>query len=250
MLKRLISHPVVITTLLVLIVWQGCVSMFAVNPRYLPPLSAVINDIWQYRDLMLQSTWHTLLETVLGFALGTLFGIGCGILFFYVRWIDRAWFPLFIVSQTIPVIAFGALVVIWFGNTLLAKVMIAFYLTFLPVTLNCKRGLESADELNINLLRSFGSSAARRFLILHFPSALPAIFVAMRMSISLSLVGAIVGEWFGDTVGLGVMLIQSMYNEDVVRMWSLIVICGVLGTILYGLTELAERKWAWWGKQS
>lgn len=81
MLKRLISHPVVITTLLVLIVWQGCVSMFAVNPRYLPPLSAVINDIWQYRDLMLQSTWHTLLETVLGFALGTLFGIGCGILF-------------------------------------------------------------------------------------------------------------------------------------------------------------------------
>ena len=64
MLKRLISHPVVITTLLVLIVWQGCVCTFVVNPRYLPPLSAVINDIWQYRDSMLQSTWHTLLEKI------------------------------------------------------------------------------------------------------------------------------------------------------------------------------------------
>ncbi|KAA8994992.1 ABC transporter permease [Affinibrenneria salicis] len=246
--KRLLTHPILISLLLVWLVWQGSVTLFTVNPRYLPPIAAVAQDIQQNASLLLSSVWRTGLETVLGFSLGTLFGLGCGILFFYVAWLDRAWFPLFIVSQTVPVVAFGALVVIWFGNTMLSKVMIAFYLTFLPVTLNSKRGLQSVDALHINLLRSFGASGFRRFLSLHFPAAAPSIFVAMKLGISLGLVGAIVGEWFGDTEGLGVLLIQAMYNEDVVRMWSLIVICGALGATLYGLIELLERKFAWWGK--
>lgn len=249
MAKRLLTHPVMLSVLLVLLAWQGSVSLFAINPRYLPSVAAVAQDIHSNAALLLASSWRTGLETVLGFGLGTLFGLACGILFFYVAWIDKAWFPLFVISQTVPVIAFGALVVIWFGNTMLSKVMIAFYLTFLPVTLNSKRGLQSVDPLQISLLRSFGASGYRRFLSLHFPAAVPSIFVALKLGISLGLVGAIVGEWFGDTEGLGVLLIQAMYNEDVVRMWSLIVICGVLGATLYGLVELFERKFAWWGKQ-
>jgi len=249
MTRRLLMHPFVVTLLLVILFWQGSVTLFSVSPRYLPSIDAVAQDMRDNAGLLLTSTARTLLETLLGFTLGTLFGVACGILFFYVSWIDRAWFPLFVVSQTIPVIAFGALVVIWFGNTLLAKVMIAFYLTFLPVTLNTKRGLQMVDPLHISLLRSFGASGLKRFLILHLPAAAPSIFVALKLGISLSLVGAIVGEWFGDTVGLGVLLIQSMYNEDVVRMWTLIVICGLTGALLYALVERCEQKLAWWGKQ-
>ncbi len=248
MIKRLLTHPLVVAVLLVLLFWQGSVTLFAISPRYLPSVPMVVADIRENADLLLASTGRTGLETLLGFALGTAFGVGCGILFFYVSWIDRAWFPLFVISQTVPVIAFGALVVIWFGNTLFAKVMIAFYLTFLPVTLNTKRGLEMVDPLHISLLRSFGASGLKRFLVLHFPAAAPSIFVALKLGISLSLVGAIVGEWFGDTIGLGVLLIQSMYNEDVVRMWTLIVICGLTGALLYGVVERLERKLAWWGK--
>lgn len=249
MTRRLLMHPFVLTLFLVLLFWQGSITLFSISPRYLPSVDTVAQDMQNNATLLLTSTGRTLLETLLGFAFGTLFGVACGILFFYVSWIDRAWFPLFVVSQTIPVIAFGALVVIWFGNTLFAKVMIAFYLTFLPVTLNTKRGLQMVDPLHISLLRSFGASGKKRFLILHLPAAAPAIFVALKLGISLSLVGAIVGEWFGDTVGLGVLLIQSMYNEDVVRMWTLIVICGLTGALLYALVERCERKLAWWGQQ-
>nr|WP_310618208.1 ABC transporter permease [Pantoea cypripedii] len=248
MTKRLLTHPLLVTVLLVLLFWQGSVTLFAISPRYLPSIMMVAQDIQTNAAQLLASTGRTALETLLGFALGTAFGVACGILFFYVSWIDRAWFPLFVVSQTVPVIAFGALVVIWFGNTLFAKVMIAFYLTFLPVTLNTKRGLQMVDPLHISLLRSFGASGMKRFLVLHFPAAAPSIFVALKLGISLSLVGAIVGEWFGDTVGLGVLLIQSMYNEDVVRMWTLIVICGLTGALLYAVVERCERKLAWWGK--
>ena len=69
---------------------------------------------------------------------------------------------------------------------------------------------------------------------------------ALKLGISLGLIGAIVGEWFGDTVGLGILLLQAMFNEALPRMWGIIVICGVLGIVLYALIEAIERRWVWW----
>ena len=68
----------------------------------------------------------------------------------------------------------------------------------------------------------------------------------VTIGISLSLIGAIVGEWFGDTVGLGVMLIQAMYTEAVPRLWAIILACGLLGSALYAVVSLFERKFIWW----
>jgi NitT/TauT family transport system permease protein len=78
------------------------------------------------------------------------------------------------------------------------------------------------------------------------PSAMPTIMVGLKLGVSLSVAGAIVGEWFGDTVGLGVMLIQALYFEQTPRVWVLVVICGLLGTLLYGALALIERRYVWW----
>ena len=155
-------------------------------------------------------------------------------------------FPYFVVSQTIPVIAFGALVIMWFGNGILSKAIIAFYLTFFPVTVNTQRGLVGVDEQRVALLRSFGAGPLKTFVKLRFPYALPSIMVALRLGISLSLVGAIVGEWFGDVTGLGVILVQAMFNEQMARLWAVILICGLLGGGLYGLMTAVERRYVFW----
>src|SRR5258708_13302955 len=146
---------------------------------------------------------RTLAETLIGFVTGGAFGVLTGIVFFRVRALREMIFPIFVVSQTIPVIAFGALVVLWFGNTLLAKAVIAFYLTFFPVTVNTLLGLETVDSKPVALMRSFGASNGQLLLRLQLPTALPQIFVALRLASSLSLVGAIVGASFGRTPGLG-----------------------------------------------
>jgi NitT/TauT family transport system permease protein len=188
----------------------------------------------------------TLLEAVIGIVLGTLIGIVSGVVFFRVRLLERMFFPYFVASQAVPIIAFGALVIMWFGNGLAAKAFVALYLTFFPVAVNTLRGLRSVDPRQVDLLRTFGASSTRIFLKLQFPGALPSIFTAVRLGASLGLVGAIVGEWFGAQSGLGAILLLSMFNYQVADLWAAIVLTGIAGTLLFGVVVLLERQLAWW----
>ncbi len=233
----------------VFVAWEALVIVFAIRPYYVPRPTAIFAALLQTPAPYVQGFLRTLSETLIGFISGALFGIGMGLLFFRARALRELVFPIFIVSQTIPVIAFGALVVLWFGNTLLAKAAIAFYLTFFPVTVNTLLGLESVDPRQEALLRSFGASPWQLMTRLQFPTALPQIFVALRLASSLALVGAIVGEWFGDTVGLGVLLLQGMYTENVVSIWATLLVSALLGTGLYAAVAFAERTLVFWGAE-
>lgn len=230
-------------------VWEALVVLFAIRPYYVPRPTAIFAALLQTPAPYIQGFLRTLSETLIGFISGALFGVGMGLLFFRARALRELVFPIFIVSQTIPVIAFGALVVLWFGNTLLAKAAIAFYLTFFPVTVNTLLGLESVDPRQEALLRSFGASPGQLMRRLQFPTALPQIFVALRLASSLALVGAIVGEWFGDTVGLGVLLLQGMYTENVVSIWATLLVSALLGTGFYSAVAYAERVLVFWGAE-
>jgi len=228
------------------VLWLVAPPFLHIGPRYLPPLPTVVRDGVSVWPDLLASLWRTLIETVIGFVAGAAFGVAVGVCFAYQRIVERAFFPIFVALQTVPVIAFGAIVVIWFGNTITAKVVIAFYLTFFPVAVNTLHGLHAADPRRIELLKSFGASNWQIFWKFSLPSALPTIMTGFKVGISLSLAGAIVGEWFGDTVGLGVMLLQGLYFEQVPRIWMLIVVCGALGAALYGVLVAIERRFVWW----
>ncbi|RVT95377.1 ABC transporter permease [Rhodovarius crocodyli] len=230
-------------------VWQGAVLAFGIRPHILPRLEMIWGAVLQAPHAYWQGFLRTLIETLIGFAMGAFIGVLNGVVFFRLPALRDMLLPIFVVSQTIPVIAFGALVVLWFGNTLMAKAIIAFYLTFFPVTVNTLLGLNSVDPRQVDLLRSFGAKGPQILFRLQLPMALPQIFVALRLAASLSLVGAIVGEWFGDTTGLGVMLLQAMYNENVVALWAAIFCCAILGTGFYALVAWVERRLVFWGAE-
>jgi len=244
-MTRLLRSPAGACAMLAL-AWFVLVPLLRVPPLILPSLPAILRDAFSVWPALLAGFLITMLETVLGFLLGAGLGFGAGAAFAYAGWLERAMLPLFVASQTVPVIAFGAIVVIWFGNTLFAKIMIAFYLTFLPVTVATIRGLQSCDPERLDLMRGFGSSAWQRFVKLALPSAAPVIMVGLKIGIALSLIGAIVGEWFGATVGLGVMLLQSLYFEQTARVWVLIIACGGMGATLTGAISLTGRRFIWW----
>jgi NitT/TauT family transport system permease protein len=231
------------------LIWEGAVQLFGIRPAYLPRLSTILMAVAATPRAYVDGFLRTLAETLIGFATGGAFGVLTGIAFFRVRALREMIFPIFVVSQTIPVIAFGALVVLWFGNTLLAKAVIAFYLTFFPVTVNTLLGLETVDPKQVALMRSFGASKRKQLLCLQLPTALPQIFVALRLASSLSLVGAIVGEWFGDTTGLGVLLLQAMFTENVVALWGALLAAALLGTGFYAVIAAAERRLVFWSAE-
>lgn len=232
--------------LLLLLAWAFIVPALSVPDRYLPALGPILHNAGSVSSELLASVLHTGWEAVLGFLLAIVFGVAWGILFAKVTWLERSLFPIFVALQTIPVVAFGAIVVIWFGNTLMAKVFISFFLAFFPISVSTLHGMRMGERQRIDLFRSFGASQADVFRLVELPTALPAIMVGLKTGLSLALVGAIVGEWFGDTVGLGVMLLQALYVEDVLRVWVLIIATGLLGSVLYGLVSLFERKFVWW----
>ncbi|PSJ54187.1 ABC transporter permease [Kumtagia ephedrae] len=226
---------------------EAIVVVFGIRSYYLPRPSVIASTIMATPGAYLAGLWRTFLETVLGFVAGSLFGVVMAVVFH--RWVllREMFFPLFVVSQTIPVIAFGAVVVLWFGNTLLAKAVISFYISFLPVTVNTLLGFSAVDPRQVQLMRSFGADDAQILRRLYLPAALPQLFVALKLASSLALVGAIVGEWFGDTTGLGVLLLQAMYNENVAGIWATIVVSACLGMGLYGVVAFAERRIVFWG---
>ncbi|PZW48395.1 NitT/TauT family transport system permease protein [Humitalea rosea] len=229
--------------------WEGSVALFAISPFYLPPLRDVLGAIganWQaYQAAFL----ITLLEAVVGFVAGGLVGVGSGIVFAHAPRLKQMVLPIFIVSQTVPVIAFGAIIVLWFGNTLAAKAAIAFYLTFFPVTVNTLAGMEAVDPRQIALLRSFG--AGRRALLwkLLLPSALPRIFTALRLSAGLALAGAIVGEWFGAVQGVGALLLAAMFNEQIIALWAAIILAAAVGGALFALVAVIEARLLFWREE-
>jgi NitT/TauT family transport system permease protein len=231
------------------LVWEGAVRLFGIKPYYLPRLSTILAAMAATPRAYVDGFARTLAETLIGFAAGGGFGVLTGIAFFRLRALREMIFPIFVVSQTIPVIAFGALVVLWFGNTLLAKAVIAFYLTFFPVTVHTLLGLETVDREQVALMKSFGASRRQLLLRLQLPTALPHIFVALRLASSLSLVGAMVGEWFGDTTGLGVLLLQAMFTENVVAIWAALLAAALLGTGFYAVVAAAERRLVFWSAE-
>jgi len=240
---------VLLSAALLALAWEGGVRLFHVSPFYLPPLSAVLAALIDNPASFLAAALRTLSETVIGYFCGVLVGILSGALFFQLRLLRELFFPLFVISQTIPVIAFGAIIVMMFGNTLAAKAIIAFYLTFFPVTVNTLAGLSSVKDDQVAVLRSFGASGAQLFWKLRLPAALPQIFVSLRLAATLALIGAIVGEWFGDTLGLGVTLLNAMFNENVTILWAAILCSAILGSGLYGIVAAIEHAVVFWKEE-
>ncbi|MDB5953461.1 ABC transporter permease [Ramlibacter sp.] len=238
-----------IALVLAAVAWEALVVALAVKPQYVPRLSLILQAVVATPQPYVAGFLRTMAEALIGFVAGAVFGVSVGVLFHRRQLLREMVFPLFVISQTIPVIAFGALVVLWFGNTLMAKAIIAFYVTFFPVTVHALLGLKAVDPARIALMRSFGAGPHQLLWRLQLPSALPQIFVALRLAAALSLVGAIVGEWFGDTVGLGVLLLQAMFNENPVGLWAALLGCALLGTLFYGCVAALEKRIVFWGAE-
>jgi NitT/TauT family transport system permease protein len=235
--------------LLLFALWEAAVVGLAIDPFYLPSIRVVAAAMQAQSGSYLDAYLVTLAEAALGFAMGGLVGVASALLFTRLPMVKDMVLPIFIVSQTVPVIAFGAIVVLWFGNTLMAKAAIAFYLTFFPVTINTLAGIAAVDARQVALLRSFGAGQGVVMRKLLLPAALPRIFTALRLSASLALAGAIVGEWFGATRGVGAMLLAAMFNEQIVSLWASILVAAAVGGTLFATVALAERAMVFWREE-
>jgi NitT/TauT family transport system permease protein len=175
--------------------------------------------------------------TLLGFALGTLLGIGLAIGIVHLRTLDRSLMPWIIASQTVPILAIAPMIIVVLGNIgltgLVPKSIISMYLCFFPVTIGMVKGLRSPDPMQLDLMRSYNASAAQILWKLRLPASVPFLFASLKVAVAISLTGAIVGELpTGASAGLGARLLSGSYYGQTVQIWSALFMAAFLGMAL------------------
>ncbi|SDR47377.1 ABC-type nitrate/sulfonate/bicarbonate transport system, permease component [Paraburkholderia fungorum] len=232
--------PPVVVVLVLLLIWEGAVRVTGVAPEILPAPSRVIEQGWLARGDLWDNTLPTLYVTLIGFSVSLVIGWGLAVAIDFSEWLRRGLMPLLVASQTIPVIAIAPLVIIWFGFGLLPKVLVIALVTFFPVTVGLVEGFDSADRESANLVKSMGGNRWKLFCYVRLPSALPAFFTALRISITYAVTGAIFAEYVGAEFGLGIYMgmQKNAFRTDLVL--AAVIVTAILSVALFCLTYAVE----------
>ncbi|MGH2416804.1 MAG: ABC transporter permease [Candidatus Limnocylindria bacterium] len=228
-----------------LAIWK-LVTLVGGYPDYILPAPEVVGEravraigsgvLWEH-------TWVTLLEVVLGFAVGAISAVLAGIALGKSVLIERVLSPYIVAAQAVPILALAPLLDIWFGGGLLARVVICALIVFFPIAIATMVGIRSTDPLLAEMLRSLGADGAQRTRLLEIPSALPVIFGGLRVGVTLAVIGAVVAEWAGASTGLGILInIANQGLFDTPLMFVALATLAVMGLAFYGLVLLAERR--------
>lgn len=236
---RILAPTGVLMTLVLL--WELAVYLNN-TPRWMLPAPSDIarsfRDDW---SMLLMHTRVTLTEVLIGFGIAVAAGLLTGVAIDSSRIIERALYPLLIASQTIPMVVLAPLFLIWFGYGLLPKVLITALVAYFPLAVNTVDGLKSTDRELLKLMVSMGASKWQIFRLAKVPSALPLIFSGARISVAVSVIGAVFGEFVGARAGLGYLMDRSAPQFETPRVFACIVILAVMGVSLFLIVSLIER---------
>jgi len=245
------TRNIVLTVLLFcasITLWEATVRLLEVPAFIVPPPSKVVVALWRgfSSGLYLKHLYFTVLETILGFLLGSALGFFLGTAVATNRYVEYFLYPYIVMFQSLPKIVLAPLIVIWFGIGLTSKVVNAALVAFFPLLVNTMVGLRSVDEDRVSLMRSLAATDRQIFWMLRLPNALPFVMAGLDVAMIFALIGAIVGEFVGAQSGLG-MLIQSMnFTMDVSGQFSILLILSVIGLILNRCILLIRRRVLFW----
>jgi NitT/TauT family transport system permease protein len=239
-----------IVLIIVVAAWEGLVRLRASlsGGGYLLPLplpSGMATALFDQRAEMLAALWNTAKGALLGFALSGIIGSLIAIVLCASSWVRRAIYPYTLFFQTVPVIAIAPMLEIWSGAGLRAVVIIAFIVSVFPVIANTLGGLLSTDPALEDLFCLYGSSALARLWKLRLPSALPSLLIGLRVAAGLSVIGAIVAEFFvgsyGEGEGLGVKIVSNAKYGHTDAVFAGVLLASLLGLVMFSAVNLAGR---------
>ncbi len=229
--------------------WWALIWLLEVKPFIAPSPQAVAATLWTKREVLLANLIPTALEALGGFVLGNALAIGVATLFVHYRRAQEIFFPVVVMFNSIPVVAKAPILVLMMGNGVEPKIAIAALVCFFPTLVNSVRGLEAVNPQAMELMRVLSANRREVFFKLRVYSALPYLFSALRIAASMSVIGAVVGEWIGATQGIGAMIIQATYNFDSALLYAAITMSACLSGSFFLAVVALERAVIRWQPQ-
>ena len=234
------ARPFVLIVVL-FIVWELAIAVFKIPAYLIPsPVDVAKTMVAEWPDLWRQSI-VTGMATLGGFGLSIVIGIPMAMSIAYSRAVESYVYPLMVFSQSIPKVAIAPLFVVWFGFGIFPKIVSAFLLGFFPVVVATVMGFKSVEPDMLDLAKSMRASRWQTFTKISLPNALPSIFSGLKVSATLAVVGAVVGEFVGSNSGIGYVLQIANGNFNLPLMFAALVLLSLMGVILFAIVEVVER---------
>jgi NitT/TauT family transport system permease protein len=235
--------PPILLFLLAILLWEGAVLLFNVQRFILPPPSVILDAFTSNFNKLVQIGWFTTRQALGGFAIGCTAGFLVALA--TARWatVRDGMLPFAIAANSVPIIAFAPILNNWFGiDNPLSKMMIVAVICFFPMMINTVRGLTMVDPAMLELMRSYAANEFEVLSRVRLPNALPYIFSALKVCATLSMIGAVVSEYFGGSrSALGVFITQEAAQFRFHNAWAGIAIACIVGITFYLVIVAVER---------
>ena len=238
--------PAILAAIGLLLLWQLIVSGFGV-PTYIAPSPIQVLEVFGNQGNVLWiNFWPTLMEAAAGFALGNAIAVVLAVWFVHSQLAERAFYPIAVFVNTIPIIAIAPILVLMLGNGYAPKIVIAALICFFPTLVNMVRGLKSVSPQMLDLMRVLSASEAEVLWKIRLQSSLPFLFAALKIASTTCVIGAIVGEWIGSNYGLGSLIIEATYNFRAPLLYATVILGAGMAVAAFTATSLVERRVLKW----
>lgn len=238
--------PAIVTALSLLLLWQLVVSGFKI-PTYIAPSPVQVASVFVEKGNILWINFiPTFLEALSGFILGNSVAVLLAIWFVHNRLAERAFYPIAVFINTIPIIAIAPILVLILGNGYAPKIVIAALICFFPTLVNMVRGLNAVSPQMLELMRVLSATNPEILWKIRLQSSLPFLFAALKIASTTSVIGAIVGEWIGSNYGLGALIIEATYNFRSPMLYATVITGASLAVAGFTLTSIAEHHFVKW----
>jgi ABC-type nitrate/sulfonate/bicarbonate transport system permease component len=211
-----------------------------------PSPAEIASALWDNRSLLAENAWVTLQEILLGFLCGLAAGLGFAVLLRLSETLRRAFYPLMVASQAIPILVIAPILVVWFGFGIGPKLVVIALLCFFPIAVNTADGLRSVDPEATKMMRTLDASRRQVLWRVEAPTALPFVFSGARIAAAFAPIGAVFGEWVGADSGLGHLILLDNAQLETARLFAAAVVLAAIALALFGLIALAERHVVTW----
>ena len=226
-----------IIIIIILILWQ-IMSVIGIIPKFmLPSPLAVVKAFIKDLPLLMQHTKVTLIEAFLGLGIGIILGFVMAVIMDKYDFAYKAIYPVLVITQTVPTVAIAPLLVLWLGYGILPKITLIVITSFFPITVGLLDGFKATDKDALNLMKTMGATPFQNFVLLKIPSSMGYFFASLQISVSYSIIGAVVAEWLGGFEGLGVYMtrVRKSYSFD--KMFAVIFFISIISLLLMYLVK-------------
>ena len=254
------AAPPLIALAIALVVWEGVVAVVKLPVYLLPAPSAIVGTLWGLLQTgfvppqhlgapaegILYHAYITFVEAGVGLVIGSLVGLALAVIMVHSRFAEETLYPIIVTIRSTPMVAIAPIFIIWFGFTIMPKAIVAALATFYPMLVNCITGMRSIEPTTLEFFQSVHASRSEIFWKLRVPNTLPYFFAALRLNVSLCLIGAIVGELVGAREGLGQMMTAAAINLRTTEVFSGVIVLTMIGLVLTQIVTFIGSRVLYW----